>query len=99
MEKLICGLMLNDMKKHMDESQFANQKGLSVQHYLIKMIDRILSLMDGSKDESVAIIATMVDWAKAFPRLDSTLGIQSFIENGVRASLIPIVHLSLKIGG
>ena len=33
----------------------------------------------------------MVDWAKAFPRLDSTLGIQSFIENGVRASLIPIV--------
>ena len=33
----------------------------------------------------------LVDWAKAFPRLDRTLGIKSFIENGVRPSLIPIV--------
>ena len=91
MEKLICNLVFSDMKQSMDQSQFANQKGLSVQHYLIKMLDRMLSLIDEAKGESVAIIATMVDWAKAFPRLDSTLGIQSFIDNGVRPSLLPIV--------
>ena len=71
------------MKKSMDPSQFANQKGLSVQHYMVKMLDRILSLIDDSKGEKVAVIATMVDWAKAFPRLDSTLGIKSFEKNGV----------------
>ena len=91
MEKLICNLVFSDMKQSMDQSQFANQKGLSVQHYLIKMLDRVLSIIDEAKGESVAIIATMVDWAKAFPRLDSTLGIQSFIDNGVRPSLLPIV--------
>ena len=93
MEKFICKLVISDMKTSMDKSQFANQKGLSVQHYLIKMLDRVLSQIDASKEESVAIIATMVDWAKAFPRLDSTLGIQSFIDNGVRASLIPIITI------
>ena len=82
--------MIDDMKMSMDRSQFANQKGLSVQHYMIKMLDRLLSQMDSSKGD-VAVIATMVDWAKAFPRLDSTLGIQSFIENGVRPSLMPII--------
>ena len=91
MDKLICNLVMSDMKMAIDKSQFANQKGLSVQLYMIKMLDRVLSQMDSSKGESVAIIATMVDWAKAFPRLDSTLGIQSFIDSGVRPSLIPIV--------
>ena len=66
---------------------------------MIKMLDRVLSLIDGSKEESVAVIATMIDWSKAFPRLDSTLGIESFIENGVRPSLIPIVASFLWIEG
>ena len=83
MEKLVCKLMISDMKESMDKSQFANQKGVSVQHYMIKMLDKILSEMDSSKGEKVAVIATMVDWAKAFPRLDSTLGIKSFEKNGV----------------
>ena len=33
----------------------------------------------------------MIDWAKAFPKLDHTLGVKSFIKNEVRASLIPIL--------
>ena len=56
------------------------------------MLDRILSALDVNvKGESVAVIASLIDWAKAFPRLDATLGIKSFIENGVRPSLIPII--------
>ena len=90
MEKLICKLIISDMKDSMDPSQYANQKGVSVDHYLIKMLDKILLDLD-KKGESTAVIATLVDWSKAFPRLDSTLGINSFIENGVRPSLIPII--------
>ena len=92
MEKIICPLIVEDMKSSLDKSQFANQPGLSTQHYLIKLIDRILSVTDkSSKGESVAVLATMIDWAKAFPKLDHTLGVKSFIRNGVRASLIPIL--------
>ena len=92
MEKIICPLIVEDMRNSLDRSQFANQPGLSTQHYLIKLIDRILSVTDkSSKGESVAVLATMIDWAKAFPKLDHTLGVKSFIRNGVRASLIPIL--------
>ena len=84
--------MIDDMKDSMDPSQYANQKGLSTQHYLVKMLDRILSTLDNSsKGESVAILATMFDWKQAFPRQCPTLGIQSFIRNGVRPGLIPIL--------
>ena len=92
MEKLVCPLVVEDMKSTLDKSQFANQPGLSTQHYLIKLIDRILSVTDSSsKGECVAVLATLIDWKKAFPMQDHTLGVKSFIRNGVRASLIPIL--------
>ena len=92
MEKIICKFMIEDLKASMDPSQFANTKGLSTQHYLIKMIDRILSATDNStKGECVAVLASLIDWKKAFPMQCPTLGVKSFIKNGVRASLIPII--------
>ena len=92
MEKIVCSFMVEDMKAQMDPSQFANTKGLSTQHYLIKMLDRILSVTDNStKGECVAVLATLVDWKAAFPMQCPTLGVQSFIKNGVRASLIPVI--------
>ena len=57
MEKIICKWMIDDMKESMDPSQYANQKGLSTQHYLIKMINRILSTLDkSSKGASVIFV-------------------------------------------
>ena len=92
MEKVICKLIIEDMKSSLDPAQYANQKGISTQHYLIKMLDRILSALDNnSKGECIAVLTTMIDWKSAFPRQCSTLGIQSFIKNGVRSSLIPIL--------
>ena len=41
MEKLVCPLIFEDMKSTFDPSQYANQAGISTEHYLIKMIDRI----------------------------------------------------------
>ena len=85
-------MMIEDMKKNIDPSQYANQKGLSIQHYLVKIIDKILlSLEKNSKRESCAILATLVDWKQAFPRQCPKLGIESFIQNGVRPDLIPIL--------
>ena len=89
---MVCPMIVEDMKSSLDKSQFANQPGLSTQHYLIKLIDRILSVTDSSsKGECVAVLATLIDWKKAFLMMDHTLGVQSFIRNGVRASLIPIL--------
>ena len=91
-EKLITRLIISDMKEKMDPSQFANQKGLSIQHYLIQFIDRILVALDrNSKSESCAVLATLVDWKQAFPRQCPKLGVESFIRNGVRPALIPVL--------
>ena len=91
-EKLISKLIISDMKAKLDPSQFANQKGLSVQHYLIKFIDRILLALDtNSKSKTCAVLATLVDWKQAFPRQCPKLGVESFIRNGVRPSLIPVL--------
>ena len=80
------------MKMKLDPSQYANQKGLSINHYLIKLIDKILQSVDkNSKNEAVAVLATLVDWKQAFPRQCPKLGIQSFIENGLRPALIPML--------
>ena len=86
-EKLITRLIISDMKQNLDPSQYANQKGISIQHYLIKFIDRILLALE--KKESRAVLATMVDWKQAFSRQCPKLGIESFIKNGVRPALIP----------
>ena len=91
-EGLVSKLMISDMKKNLDPSQFANQKGLSIQHYLIKMLDRVLEALDkNSKGETCAVIATLVDWKQAFPRQCPKLGVESFIKNGVRPALIPLL--------
>ena len=84
--------MLDDMKPSRDPSQYGNSKGVSTQHYLIKMVDRILTVLDSNNEqEKNAVIAQLVDWAQAFDRQCPQLGIQSFIKNGVRKSIIPVL--------
>ena len=92
MGKLISELMISDMDSKSDSAQYGNQKGLSIQHYLIKMLHRIHTALDNnSRRETFAVIANMVDWNSAFPRQCHRLGVESFIKNGVRPSLIPVL--------
>ena len=92
METLLVDLMILDMKPKMDPKQYGNQKGISIQHYLIEMIHRILTTLDNnSKSETFAIVASLIDWDNAFPRQCPKLGIESFIRNGVRPVLIPVL--------
>ena len=88
MEKLISELIIYDMSKNIDPAQYGNQKGLSIQHYLIDMLHRILTALDGnSRRETFAVIANLIDWNNAFPRQCPKLGIKSFMRKGDRPSL------------
>ena len=92
MEKLLSEMMIMDMKPKFDSAQYGNQKGISIQHYLIDMIHRILTVVDdNSSKQKFAVIANYIDWDNAFPRQCPKLGIESFIHNGVRPSLIPVL--------
>ena len=80
------------MKASRDPSQYGNEKGLSVQHYLINMINKILTSLDkNTAKEAIAVIANYIDWSSAFDRQCPKLAIESFIKNGVRPSLIPVL--------
>ena len=92
MEKMISEIMISDMKVKVDPAQYGNEKGTSIQHYLIKMVHRILTVLDNnSRREIFAVVASLIDWNSAFPRQCPKLGVESFIENGVRGSLIPVL--------
>ena len=91
-EKLLAELMISDMAVKLDPAQYGNQRGMSIQHYLINMLHRILQAVDkNSRRETVAVIANMIDWNNAFPRQCPKLGVESFIRNGVRPALIPVL--------
>ena len=56
------------------------------------MIEKVLSSVDkNTLKEKVAAIVSMIDWSQAFERQSHHLGIDSFIKNGVRESLIPVL--------
>ena len=56
------------------------------------MLSKFLTSVDkSSKDEAFCAILNLVDWSQAFDRQSHRLGVQSFIENGVRPALIPIL--------
>ena len=91
-EKCIAELIISDIKTKLDPSQYANQKGIGIQHYLVNMLNRILTALDNtSKGEAKAVLATFIDWKQAFPRQCPKLGIEAFIEVGVRPALIPML--------
>ena len=92
MESLLAELIITDMKPLSDPSQYGNLRGVSIQHYLIDMIHRILTALDGnSQGETFAVFASLVDWNNAFPRQCPKLGVESFLQNGVRPAIIPVL--------
>ena len=56
------------------------------------MVHKILCAVDrNSQEEAYAVILSMIDLSQAFDRQSHYLGIKSFIQNGVRPSLIPVM--------
>ena len=89
-EGIIKDWIMEDIATKTDKAQYGNQKGTSTEHLVVNLMDRILDLLDKNSNQS-AVIAAMVDWASAFDRQDPTLGIQKFINMGVRPALIPVL--------
>ena len=82
-ESLIADLVLSDIQKNIDKSQYGNIKGKSINHYLINIINRILTAVDkNTRKETFAVIANLIDWSQAFPRQCPKLGVKSFQRNG-----------------
>ena len=69
-------MIVKDMKENFDPAQYGNQKGLSIQHYFMNMIHRIITSLDNNrKGDIFAVIASLIDWKQAFNRQDPTMGI------------------------
>ena len=91
-DSFLAEFITTDMLPNQDPAQFGNQKGLSTQHYLVRMVHKILAATDkNSREEAKAVIVQMIDWQSAFDRQCHMRGILSFIENGVRKPIIPIL--------
>lgn len=82
--------ILEDISPRIDKSQFGNQKATSTEHMLVKLMDRILKLIDQNPTRS-AVVASMLDWASAFDRQDPTLAVKKFLSMGVRPELVPVL--------
>ena len=89
-EGLIKDWIMEDIGSKIDKSQYGNKKGISTEHMMVNLMDKILKLLDNNNNRS-AVIASMVDWASAFDRQDPTLAIEKFLAMGVRPALVPIL--------
>ena len=70
MEKLLSRLIISDMQDKLNPSQYGNQPGLSINHYLVKMLHRILTAVDeNSNEKKFAVIASYIDWNNALATL------------------------------
>ena len=91
-EFVISDMIISDMKSTIDPTQYGNQHKTSIQHYLVNLMNRIVTSVDkNSKGEINAVLALFIDWKSAYSRQCHTLGIKSFIKNKVRPSLIPLL--------
>ena len=52
-EALLSDPLVSDMMPNIDPSQFGNEKGLSIQDYLVKMVNKILTILDTNNEEDI----------------------------------------------
>ena len=91
-EMVIVDMVVSDMTKNLDPTQYGNRKATSIQHYLVRKLRRILSQTDGiTKGETRAVLCTLIDWQKAYSRQSHIPGVRSFSANGVCPSLLSLL--------
>ena len=85
-------MIISDIKESMDPAQCDNQKNLSIQHYLVRLLHRIITNLERNcKGVGDAVLCMFVDLKQAYSRQSHTLAVKSFINNDVRASIIPLL--------
>ena len=94
MEHFVVMWLLTFIGDKMDFRQYGGTKGNSVSHYLIEFINFILYNQDAR--EPTAVLACLVDFAKAFNRQDHNILVTKLSDMGVPAWLLRIVISFLK---
>ena len=67
LERVVLKWIWPYLKSHIDPDQMGGVPGGSVEHYIIKMLNFIMSSMDGNRD--AAVLSVPVDFQKAFNRM------------------------------
>ena len=88
-EHFVVTWLLKYMEDKIDFRQYGGSKGNSITHYLIEFINFILSCQDNN--DQTAILAVMVDYAKAFNRQNHNILITKLSDMGVPGWLLRIV--------
>ena len=88
-EHFVVMWLLDYIKDKIDFRQYGGFKGNSITHYIIEFINFILSCQDST--DQTAILACMVDFAKAFNRQNHGILIRKLSDMGVPAWLLRIV--------
>ena len=63
-ELFLRGWVTEDIGSKIDINQFAGKSGIGTEHLIVKLRERVLSLLD--KPGMRAVIQASVDWASAF---------------------------------
>ena len=93
-EKFVVDWLLEYIGEKIDFRQYGGIKGNSVSHYIIEFLNFILINQDNS--EQIAILACMVDFKKAFNRINHNLIITKLSDMGVPGWLLKVVMSFLE---
>ena len=88
-EHFVVMWLLEYVEHLIDFRQYGGIKGNSICHYLIELVNFILSNQEGSSP--TAILACMIDFSKAFNRINHNIVVTKLSDMGVPAWLLRIV--------
>ena len=88
-EQVVVKWLMHYIEDKMDFRQYGGTKGSSISHYIIELINFILLNQD-SLDQT-AVLACMVDFSKAFNRIDHNLLVTKLSDMGVPGWLLKVV--------
>ena len=88
-EKLVIKWIMFYIGDKLDRNQFGGTKGNSISHYLIEFVHFILYNQDLA--EPHAVLATLVDFSKAFNRVNHNIVIVILSRMGIPGWLLKII--------
>ena len=87
-ESFLAVWLRDDFSPFLDTKQYGNVKDTSTTHYLVDMLNNVISGID--KPSKYATLVA-VDFTKAFDRINHNVAVKKMISSGVRPSIIPTI--------
>ena len=90
-ESFLVQWLLPYIQPFLDPGQCGGLKNLSVNHYLIRLVNFIHSSLDTNQNVPKAVLAIMVDMSKAFNRVDHSLCIEDLYDMKCPSWLLNVI--------